>query len=188
MKLINKAIFLDRDGVINIDHGYVSTPEKFDFIEGVFLACLQLQRLGFIIIIVTNQSGIARGFYTVEQFENMTDWMLQQFAIHGVRISSVYYCPHYPKANDLLYSQVCNCRKPAPGMLLQAISEHNIDPKQSVMIGDKISDMQAAARAGIGFKILVGTSEKLAILDGNTIDMVCTNLLDASSVISKSNY
>lgn len=188
MKLINKAVFLDRDGVINIDHGYVSTSEKFDFIEGVFAACLQLQRMGFIIIIVTNQSGIARGFYTVEQFENMTDWMLQQFSIHGVRISSVYYCPHYPKANDSLYSQVCNCRKPAPGMLLQAISEYNIDPKQSVMIGDKISDMQAAARAGIGCKILVGRSEKLAIHDGNTIDMVCTNLFDATSAISKGNY
>jgi D-glycero-D-manno-heptose 1,7-bisphosphate phosphatase len=181
---LNKAVFLDRDGVINVDYGYVSLPEQFEFIEGVFEACLHLQRLGYMLIIITNQSGIARGYYTIDQFSKLTSWMCHKFAINGININGVYYCPHHPDTGILPYVQKCQCRKPAPGMLLQAISEHNIDRKKSFMVGDKISDLQAAAAAGIGFKILLGSASVSEICDSAIVDAVWPNLHAASVNIS----
>lgn len=151
----SKAIFLDRDGVINIDRGYVSTPEQFEFVEGVFEACQHFQAQGFKLIVVTNQSGIARGYYTPQHFEKLTQWMRAQFFFHGVHITAVYHCPHHPTKGYAPYVQDCQCRKPAPGMLLQAVNEYGIDPSHSIMVGDKWSDMQAAASAGVGYKVLL---------------------------------
>lgn len=153
---MNKALFLDRDGVINVDHGYVSSPDQFEFTKGIFEACLHFQRLGYLLIVITNQSGIARGYSTEEQFNMLTAWMCHQFSDRGVRIHGVYFCPHHPDKGIAPYVQQCQCRKPGPGLILKAISDHGIDPELSIMVGDKPSDMQAAANAGVRCKILVG--------------------------------
>jgi len=144
-----KAVFLDRDGVINVDHGYVSNIEDFEFADDVFPVMRSLTEKGYALIVVTNQSGIGRGYYTEEDFQTLTSWMLSRFAEEGVEISAVYHCPHSPEAD-------CACRKPAPGMLLRAIREHSIDPEASWMVGDKSSDMEAAEAAGICNRVLLG--------------------------------
>jgi D-glycero-D-manno-heptose 1,7-bisphosphate phosphatase len=147
-----KAFFFDRDGVINVDRGYVSTVEDFEFTDGIFDAMHMLADKGFLLLVVTNQSGIGRGYYTQEDFRRVTGWMLEQFAQQGIRIAGVYSCPHSPEAD-------CDCRKPAPGMLQQAVREHNIDPAASWLIGDKPSDMDAAAAAGIQNRVLIGGAD-----------------------------
>lgn len=173
---MNKALFLDRDGVINVDHGYVCQPEQFEFIEGVFDACLTFQQLGYRLIVVTNQSGIARGYYTEAQFHRLTAWMCEQFAIHGVQIDGVYHCPHHPSQGVAPYVQRCTCRKPAPGLLLQAIAEHGIDPAQSIMVGDKADDMRAAASAGVGLRILVQSGQAFTAEEARTSHAVWPSL------------
>ncbi|MDX3772601.1 D-glycero-beta-D-manno-heptose 1,7-bisphosphate 7-phosphatase [Chromatiaceae bacterium AAb-1] len=169
---MNKAVFLDRDGVINVDHAYVSKAENFEFIDGVFDACRYFQQQGYLLIVVTNQSGIGRGYYTEQDFQQLTDWMLAQFRAQGISISRVYFCPHHPQKALPPYNIDCNCRKPAPGMLLQAIREHQIDPAASIMLGDKAADMQAAAAAGIGRKILVLSGQALTAEDKTLADEV----------------
>lgn len=149
-----KAFFLDRDGVINVDHGYVSKIEDFQFMDGIFPVLRALAEKGYALIVVTNQSGIGRGYYTKEDFARVTEWMLAQFEAEGITIIAVYNCPHSPESN-------CACRKPAPGMFLKAIQDHSIDPSASWMIGDKSSDMQAAAAAGICNRVLLGTAESV---------------------------
>ena len=144
-----KAFFFDRDGVINVDHGYVSKPEGFEFMEGVFPVMRALSKKGYLLIIVTNQSGIGRGYYTGDDFEKLTSWMMDRFAEEGIKIAAVYHCPHSPEAD-------CVCRKPASGMLLQAIREQNVDVLSSWMVGDKASDMAAAEAAGICNRVLLG--------------------------------
>ncbi|MCH8544060.1 MAG: D-glycero-beta-D-manno-heptose 1,7-bisphosphate 7-phosphatase [Alcanivorax sp.] len=155
-----KAAFLDRDGVINVDHGYVHRPEDFTFIDGVFEGCRHLQSLGYRLIVVTNQSGIARGYFTEADFHALCDWMRARFQEQGVTLDGIYFCPHHP---DYM---ACDCRKPAPGMLLQAIREHGIDPARSLMLGDKAADMAAAAAAGVGRRILVRSGQPFSAVDG----------------------
>ncbi len=144
-----KAVFLDRDGVINVDHGYVSRREDFEFSDGVFPALRALRAKGYSLIVVTNQSGIGRGYYTEEDFEILTAWMLKRFSEKRIEIAAVYSCPHDPDAE-------CNCRKPKPGMFLDAIREYNLNPAMCWMIGDKESDMVAAESAGIVGRVLLG--------------------------------
>ncbi|KHM45651.1 D,D-heptose 1,7-bisphosphate phosphatase [Pseudoalteromonas distincta] len=155
----NKALFLDRDGVVNVDHGYVYQSDKFEFIDGVFSTCKAFYDAGYKIIIVTNQSGIGRGYYTEADFLALTDWMKDQFSAHSIEVTDVYFCPHHPKKAHPEYLKECSCRKPAPGMLLQGIQEHNIDSACSIMVGDKLSDMQAAKKAGITTRILVRSGQ-----------------------------
>lgn len=150
--LQKKAFFLDRDGVINVDHGYVSKVEDFDFMDGIFPVMRSLAQKGYLLIVVTNQAGIGRGYYTDEDFRILTDWMLNQFAAEGIEIAGVYRCPHHPDEN-------CACRKPAPGMFLEAIREHQLDPAECWMLGDKSSDLQAAKAAGIRNRVLIGPAE-----------------------------
>ncbi|MFC4654185.1 MULTISPECIES: D-glycero-beta-D-manno-heptose 1,7-bisphosphate 7-phosphatase [Rheinheimera] len=178
-----KAAFLDRDGVINIDHGYVSSPQQFEFIDGVFATCRLLQQQGYLLIVVTNQSGIGRGYYTEQQFHQLTDWMKQQFADHGVQIDAVYFCPHHPDKALPQYQQDCNCRKPNPGMLRQAMADFGIDPTQSLMLGDKAADMQAAAAAGVGRKILVLSGQQLTDTDKQLADEVWPSIASASTLL-----
>lgn len=151
----NKALFLDRDGVINIDHGHVFEKEKFDFIDGIFDLCKRAQDLGYLLIVVTNQGGIAKGFYSEEEFLDLTKWMENEFQKREIKITKTFYCPCHPEGKIEKYRQNSFDRKPAPGMLLKAIEEFNIDPKKSLMIGDKETDMQAADAAGIASKIMV---------------------------------
>ena len=144
MVLLNKALFLDRDGVINVEKNYLHTIEAFEFIEGIFALCRFFQAKGYQIIVVTNQSGIARGYYTEEDFNGLTAWMIDAFNHEDVKITAVYHCPHHP---DI--SGECACRKPEPGMLLEAAKAYDIDLKSSLMIGDKERDIEAALRAGV---------------------------------------
>ena len=153
--MMNKALFLDRDGIINVDHGYVHKPENFEFVEGIFELCQRAIEKGYQIFVITNQAGIARGYYDVATFETLSKWMVNEFAKHKVTISKVYFCPHHPTkgVNDFVMS--CKCRKPEPGMINQAKEEYAITLMESIFIGDKISDMQAAYNAGIKSRILV---------------------------------
>lgn len=150
---MHKALFLDRDGVINVNHGYVHTPETFDFINGIFALCERFQLAGYKLVVVTNQSGIGRGMYTEDTFLALTQWMKACFAEHSVVIDAVYFSPFHPTKGQGKYRRESECRKPAPGMLLQAQRELDIDMASSVMIGDKASDMQAALSAGVGRKV-----------------------------------
>jgi D-glycero-D-manno-heptose 1,7-bisphosphate phosphatase len=152
---VNKAVFLDRDGVINKDHGYVYQTDDFEYIEGVFDACLALKAMGYKLVVVTNQSGIGRGLYTEDQFHDLTEWMDWNFADKGVELDGIYYCPHHPEKALGEYKQDCDCRKPKPGMMLTAAKFLKIDLANSIMVGDKADDMRAAKAAGIGKCILV---------------------------------
>ena len=158
---MNKAIFLDRDGVINVDHGYTHTTEMFEWIPGVKEACRELSSLGFKLIVVTNQSGIARRIYSEDQFLRLTEWMKQQFAIAGAPLLDVYYCPHHPTAGKDQYRKECQCRKPQPGMLFKAKHQHQLSLNDSWLVGDKTSDMQAAAAAGVPNRVLVESGKPI---------------------------
>ncbi|MBE2898868.1 D-glycero-beta-D-manno-heptose 1,7-bisphosphate 7-phosphatase [Pasteurellaceae bacterium 20609_3] len=157
---MNKAIFLDRDGTLNIDHGYVHTIDDFTFIDGSIEALLELKRMGYLLVLVTNQSGIARGLFSEQQFLTLTEWMDWSLADRGVDLDGIYYCPHLPDGQGE-YGIECDCRKPAPGMLRQAIEELDIDPQRSVMVGDKAADIQAGIAAGVGCNVLVRTGKAI---------------------------
>ena len=137
-----KALFLDRDGVINRDLGYVYRIEDFEFMPGIFEALAGFMMLGYEIFVVTNQSGIGRGYYSEDDFAKLSKYMIDEFKSYGIEIKKIYHCPHTP-------SDDCNCRKPKPGMILQALNEFNISLKDSLMIGDKPSDLESARRAGV---------------------------------------
>ena len=157
-----RAAFLDRDGVINYDRGYVHRPEQFEFVPGVFEAVRELRRLEFVPVIVTNQSGIGRGIYSASDFDSLTTWMMQRFASEGAAIGAVYYCPHHPSDALDSYRVACDCRKPAPGMLFAAARDLNLDLPRSTMFGDRTSDLEAAQAAGIEGRFLLGTDGALA--------------------------
>ena len=139
------AVFLDRDGTINnnANHYYVTRPEDFTFNPGVIDGIRRLNAAGYLVIVVTNQGGIAKGQCTAADVERTHAYMLAELARHGARVDAVYYCPHHHSVAP------CSCRKPAPGMLLRAISEWDIDPARSVMLGDSDTDIQAATAAGV---------------------------------------
>jgi D-glycero-D-manno-heptose 1,7-bisphosphate phosphatase len=154
---LRRAAFLDRDGVINIDRGYVYRPEEFEFVDGVFEGTSTLQRLGFALIIISNQSGIGRGLYSEADLDVLNRWMLGQFEQRSIRIEGVFHCPHHPTEALGRYRRECDCRKPAPGMLLQAARELNLDLQRSALFGDRATDLQAAANAGVPLRYLLGT-------------------------------
>ena len=147
-RAMQKALFLDRDGVINEDLGYVYEARNFKFCEGIFEALANFSALGYKLIVITNQSGIGRGYYTVRQFEILNEFMLGEFKKRGVTIDEVCFCPHAPEDN-------CECRKPRPKMILEAARKFSVDLEHSIMIGDKQSDMDAAIAAGVGRKFLI---------------------------------
>ncbi len=146
---MRKALFLDRDGVINKDFGYVYEAEKFVFKTEVFPVIRAFQAQGYKIIIVTNQSGIARGYYSERDFAKLSAWMCDTLLLHDIKIDDVLYCPHHPHEGNSVFTTACECRKPAPGMLLTAAVEHRLTLAESVMIGDKLSDVTAACKAGL---------------------------------------
>nr|CCF78711.1 D,D-heptose 1,7-bisphosphate phosphatase [Rubrivivax gelatinosus S1] len=144
------ALFLDRDGVINVEKRYVHRIEDFEFLPGIFALCTAAQGLGHALVVVTNQAGIARGLYGEDDFRRLTVWMLERFLERDIRISRVYHCPHHPTAGLDAYRHDCFDRKPNPGMLLRARDELGLDLAASSFVGDKDSDMQAGAAAGVG--------------------------------------
>ena len=149
------ALFLDRDGVVNIEKNYLHKQEDFEFNDGIFELCRHYQDKGYILVVVTNQSGIARGYYTEMDFANLTFWMIDAFSKQGIEIAQVYHCPHHP---DI--SGECECRKPRPGMLLKAAIELNIDLETSVLVGDSERDIEAAHRAGLKETYLFSQEQK----------------------------
>lgn len=153
---LRRAAFLDRDGVINTDHGYVFRREDLEFVPGVLPACAELHRRGFALVIVTNQAGIGRGLYGEGDFRRLTEWMQGEFAAAGAPLAGVYHCPHHPEAALAAYRRVCDCRKPAPGMLIAAARELLLDVSRSVLFGDKDSDIEAAFAAGVPLRVLLG--------------------------------
>ena len=163
-----KTIFLDRDGVINKEVEYLFKIADFKFIEGIFDACLYFRHLDYKIIIISNQSGIARGYYSERDYLELTKWMQDQFNIKGISILDILYCPHGPEST-------CNCRKPKPGMLIEAKHKYNISMKDSWMIGDSESDIKAANAAGISKTILVRSGHLVDESNSNskfTIDSI----------------
>lgn len=149
-----RALFLDRDGIINIDHGYVHRPEQVEFVPGIFaLARLAVAR-GMLLVVVTNQSGIGRGLYTEADFHALMRWMGERFAQEGAPLHAVEFCPDHPRHGIGLYRRENPRRKPGPGMLLDAAAAHGIALGASMMLGDKAGDMAAALAAGIGTRIL----------------------------------
>jgi len=143
-----KVIFLDRDGVINQEIGYLHKSKDFKFVDGILEACIFFQSLEYKLIVVTNQSGIARGYYKEEDFHMLTKWMVAQFDNRNIDILDVFFCPHGPKST-------CKCRKPQPGMLIDARDKYDINMEESWMIGDREGDINAAIAAGVNNTILI---------------------------------
>ena len=163
-----KTIFLDRDGVVNKEVRYLYRLSDFEFIDGIFDACLYFQKLEYKIVIITNQSGIARGYYNENDYRKLTEWMLGQFNDNGINILDIFYCPHDPES-------LCECRKPKPGMLIEAKDKYNVSMKDSWMIGDSESDIKAANAAGISNTILVRSGHLIDESNSNskfTIDSI----------------
>jgi D-glycero-D-manno-heptose 1,7-bisphosphate phosphatase len=144
------ALFLDRDGVINVDHGYVHMQEAVEFVGGIFELVAVAKQQGYVVVVVTNQAGIGRGYYTEAHFHALMDWMKLKFVDRQGKIDAVYFCPYHPEHGIGEYRRESEFRKPAPGMLLQAQRELGIDMERSIFIGDTLTDMAAGRVAGVG--------------------------------------
>jgi D-glycero-D-manno-heptose 1,7-bisphosphate phosphatase len=145
-----RALFLDRDGVINVDHGYVHIQDAVDFVDGIFELVAAAKQLGYLVVVVTNQAGIGRGYYTEVHFHALMEWMKAQFVERQGKIDAVYFCPYHSEHGIGEYRRESEFRKPAPGMLLQAQRELNIDMERSIFIGDTLTDIIAGRAAGVG--------------------------------------
>jgi D-glycero-D-manno-heptose 1,7-bisphosphate phosphatase len=175
----NSALFLDRDGVINVDRGYIHRPDQFEFVPGIFeLARFWTNELRRLIVVVTNQSGIGRGYFDKCAYEDLTRWMCDRFEAEHTAIARVYYCPYHPLHGVGEYRRDHPWRKPHPGMILRAVSDLGLDPAQSAILGDKMSDIEAGAAAGIGLRILVASHDAKES-EGAPPHEVVTNLSEA---------
>lgn len=156
---MRKALFLDRDGVINREIGYLHKPQDVIFVDGIFSLCHLAQRLGYVLIVVTNQSGIARGLYTTGQFEALMDWFRAEFWCRGLELTGVYHCPYHPEHGLGEFKRESEDRKPSPGMLRRAAHDHQLDLTQSLLIGDRCSDVAAANAASLRQAFLISGTE-----------------------------
>lgn len=161
----HKAVFFDRDGVLNVDKAYLYKIDELEWIDGALEAIAYLTQSGYLVFVVTNQSGIARGYYTVAEMEKMHQHMTETAAVSGGKIEKFYYCPHLPEGSVAEYAVECDCRKPKPGLILQALAEYDIDTDKSFLIGDKRRDVEAAEAAGL---------KGYLFKEGNLLDFVRT--------------
>ena len=182
MSPVRRAVFLDRDGVLNQDRGYVSRPEDFEWMPGTMHALRALRRAGWALVVVTNQSGIARGLYGPAEYQNLTAWMRSELARHGIALDGVYHCPHLPDAPLAAWRRQCDCRKPAPGLLRRAARDLDIDLAASVMVGDKPSDILAGRAPGFAACIRIAEAIDHASCDiaDPPADFTCANLAEAA--------
>ena len=178
----NKVAFLDRDGVINEDFGYVHLWQNFEFCDGVIDGMINLINLDFKLIIITNQSGIDRGLFSEYQYLKMTNLMLNHLKKFGVEITDIFYCPHHPNFSNKYFSN-CNCRKPKPGLFIQAIKKYNVNINESISIGDSKRDLIASKRAGIKKRYLISNKEYLIKNDYATDTF--KSLLECSKFLQK---
>ncbi len=176
MRTRRRALFLDRDGVVNVDVGYLHTRTECTFMPGIFELVRRARELDYMVIVVTNQAGIARGYYSEQTFIDFMAWMGAEFEARSAPLTQVYHCPHHPDAGETLYRMTCACRKPSPGMLLRAAKEWEIDLAASIMVGDSPTDIEAAQAAGVSRRVLLGpvTAEHahLDCLRASTLDQV----------------
>ncbi len=179
---MEKALFLDRDGVINEDLGYVWRVDDFRFIDGIFDLCRAARDMGFLRIVVTNQAGIARGFYDESQFHSLTNWMKQEFSAREASIDAVYFCPFHPTAGLGRYRRNSDWRKPAPGMLLQATRDFSLDLTASALIGNAATDIEAGRAAGVGLNML---HDPAGIQSDDGGHVVCRNLVEAKVALTE---
>ncbi len=155
--MMRRAVFLDRDGVICTEEAYLSDPRKMRLIPGAADAIRLFNQSGLAAVVITNQSGVARGFFTEETVAVLNRTMHERLEAQGARLDAVYYCPHHPEGAVDKYRLACDCRKPATGMLRQAANECNLDVERSYLVGDKLSDIECAGRAGVkGILVLTG--------------------------------
>ncbi len=145
----NRAVFLDRDGVINKDRGYISSIDEFEYLEDAVAGLKMLNNMGFMLIVVTNQSGIARGYYTEEEYMRRDEWMKGDLIKKGIIITASYYCPHLPDGVVEKYAKECNCRKPRTEMFWRAAGEYRIDMDRSFAIGDNERDLSICGESGV---------------------------------------
>jgi D-glycero-D-manno-heptose 1,7-bisphosphate phosphatase len=155
----NRGLFLDRDGIINEEIGYLNHSADVRFVPGIFSLCQTAQRLGYKLMVVTNQSGIARGYYTEVDFHRLMEWMQGEFAREGVHLDAIYFCPYHPEHGIGDYRREHDDRKPGAGMLRRGAREFNLALEQSVMIGDRCSDIAAANAAGLQQAFLLAGTE-----------------------------
>jgi len=173
---LTKAIFLDRDGVINVEKDYLYKIEDFEFVNGTFKTLQKLQDSGFKLFIITNQSGIGRGYYSLDDFNKLTSWMLNEFKKNSINISQVELCPHTPHDN-------CTCRKPLTGMVDNILENYAIDLENSWLIGDKSSDIQCAVNAKIKNTIQVKSGHAFDAKDSKA-DFVCDSIKAVVKIIN----
>ena len=176
----NKAIFLDRDGVINKEVNYLHKIEDFEFTHQCIEALVSLQAQGYLLFIITNQAGIGRGYYTEKDFHVLNNWMLSELHKHGITITEVQFCPHHAKHGLGEYKIDCDCRKPKTGMINPLIEKYNIDLKNSILIGDKLSDIYAGDTANINTLILVKSGHELPEKIPDIVDAVYEDLASFS--------
>ena len=165
---MNSAIFFDRDGVLNEEVGYLYEISKFKWIDGAIDAIKLCNEKNFLVIVVTNQSGIARGLYTEDDTKKLHNFMQSELKKFGAHIDAFYYCPHHPEGKVAAYKKICDCRKPEPGLILRACKDFDIDVANSILIGDSARDIEAGRRAGIG---------KLIRFQGGNLFDVLKNIL-----------
>lgn len=151
---MRRALFLDRDGVINVDYGYVGRKEDFHFVDGIFELCRAAKAHGYCLFVITNQAGIGRGYYSEQDFQRLTSWMCEVFRAEGAEIDKVYYCPDHPEHGIGEYRKASEFRKPNPGMILQAAREFGLDLPGSILLGDTESDIAAGRAAQVGVNLL----------------------------------
>jgi D-glycero-D-manno-heptose 1,7-bisphosphate phosphatase len=174
------AAFVDRDGVINEERGYVHRIEDFHVLPGVVEGLRRLRDAGYELVVVTNQAGIARGYYDESAYQVLTAHMVRLFAAQGVQLNASYHCPHHPDSKISAYRLACNCRKPQPGMLLRAAGDLGLDLSRSILIGDKLSDIEAGHRAGLFASILVMSGHAADAHSRRLATTVCEDLQHAA--------
>lgn len=182
---MRKVIFLDRDGTINVEKSYLYKWEDFEFEKNAIEGLKELKNLGYEFIVVTNQSGIGRGYYTEEDLVALNNQMTEKLKEFGVEILECFYCPHHPEKGIGKYKVDCNCRKPNPGMLLEGIKKYDVDIENSFMIGDKKGDLEAGKKAGLkSILVLTGYGKKIEE-EVKVNYLIAKDLLEVAAILKK---